>query len=490
MRKNVIFKTNSNNTYLYTESSLYCILLNPILERMFQLNLDIQSEDIDLNEEEYYRRKFIFLQKCGLTKHKEIEFVTKPNPEKIKSKLANLPQLVFEVTDKCNLKCKYCGYGDLYENYDQRKTGDIDFVKIKIAIDYLVELWNSPYNISFNNIVDISFYGGEPLVNMDAIKKTVKYLKEKEINSINFTYRMTTNAVLLNMHMDYLVENDFRILISLDGDEYANSYRITKNGKNSFQQVYKNTLLLKNKYPGFFESNIEFNAVLTDMNSYENIYSFIKGEFNKVPMVSELNDTGIRLDKLNMFEKMFKSTTEAQRSFMNENELFEDDMFSKSENVNLRSFIHGNTGNTYLSLNSLLDNCDTITHMTSGTCMSFRKKMFLTVNGKILPCEKIGQTYPLGFIDKNGIDIDFEKISEMYDSMYTPLLKLCKQCYLQDNCSQCVFNIYEKSKTFGKLHCPTFVNKKNMAIYLKMNTSYMEENSSIYEKIIETDLID
>lgn len=271
MRKNVIFETNSNNTYLYTESSLYCILLNPILERMFQLNLDIQSEDIDLNEEEYYRRKFIFLQKCGLTKHKEIEFVTKPNPEKIKSKLANLPQLVFEVTDKCNLKCKYCGYGDLYENYDQRKTGDIDFVKIKIAIDYLVELWNSPYNISFNNIVDISFYGGEPLVNMDAIKKTVKYLKEKEINSINFTYRMTTNAVLLNMHMDYLVENDFRILISLDGDEYANSYRITKNGKNSFQQVYKNTLLLKNKYPGFFESNIEFNAVLTDMNSYENI---------------------------------------------------------------------------------------------------------------------------------------------------------------------------------------------------------------------------
>lgn len=28
------------------------------------------------------------------------------------SALANLPQLVFEVTDACNLRCKYCAYGD------------------------------------------------------------------------------------------------------------------------------------------------------------------------------------------------------------------------------------------------------------------------------------------------------------------------------------------------------------------------------------------
>ena len=27
--------------------------------------------------------------------------------------LSNLKQLIFEVTDACNLRCKYCGYGDL-----------------------------------------------------------------------------------------------------------------------------------------------------------------------------------------------------------------------------------------------------------------------------------------------------------------------------------------------------------------------------------------
>jgi molybdenum cofactor biosynthesis enzyme MoaA len=31
--------------------------------------------------------------------------------------LANLPQLVFEVTDARNLKCKYCAYGESFRNY-------------------------------------------------------------------------------------------------------------------------------------------------------------------------------------------------------------------------------------------------------------------------------------------------------------------------------------------------------------------------------------
>ena len=38
------------------------------------------------------------------------------------SALANLPQLVFEVTDACNLRCKYCAYGEFYEDYDCREN--------------------------------------------------------------------------------------------------------------------------------------------------------------------------------------------------------------------------------------------------------------------------------------------------------------------------------------------------------------------------------
>ena len=44
------------------------------------------------------------------------------NKKEIIHNIINLRQLVFEVTDACNLKCKYCGYSDLYEGYDKREN--------------------------------------------------------------------------------------------------------------------------------------------------------------------------------------------------------------------------------------------------------------------------------------------------------------------------------------------------------------------------------
>ena len=38
------------------------------------------------------------------------------NKEDVERNLINLKRLVFEVTDACNLRCKYCGYADLYED--------------------------------------------------------------------------------------------------------------------------------------------------------------------------------------------------------------------------------------------------------------------------------------------------------------------------------------------------------------------------------------
>ncbi len=40
----------------------------------------------------------------------------------IRYQLANLKQLTFEVTDACNLRCKYCAYGEFYNDYDRREN--------------------------------------------------------------------------------------------------------------------------------------------------------------------------------------------------------------------------------------------------------------------------------------------------------------------------------------------------------------------------------
>jgi uncharacterized protein len=70
------------------------------------------------------------------------------NKSEVEHNLANLNLLTFEVTDACNLKCKYCGYGEFYEDYDERKNQYLSIDYAKKIIDFLVPYWNSPLNTS------------------------------------------------------------------------------------------------------------------------------------------------------------------------------------------------------------------------------------------------------------------------------------------------------------------------------------------------------
>ena len=99
-------------------------------------------------------------------------------PNHIRHSLANLPILTFEVTDSCNLKCKYCGYGEFYNDYDERKNQNLPFVYASQLLDYLADFWNSNRNISSDRNVYIGFYGGEPLLNMEFVEKVVDYVEK------------------------------------------------------------------------------------------------------------------------------------------------------------------------------------------------------------------------------------------------------------------------------------------------------------------------
>ena len=118
--------------------------------------------------------------------------------EDVKRSLSNRPQLTFEITDACNLRCEYCGYGKSYSDYDERKSTRLSPQRAKVLLDYLRSLWGSELNISHNQNVYISIYGGEPLVNVPFIKEIVSYIEEPDCPSRSFTFNMTTNGILLD----------------------------------------------------------------------------------------------------------------------------------------------------------------------------------------------------------------------------------------------------------------------------------------------------
>lgn len=214
--------------------------------------------------------------------------------------LINLKQLVFEVTSSCNLKCKYCGYGELYNTRRDHTGRHMSFTIAKTMIDYLFELW-------MDNIPDfpqkktfVGFYGGEPLLNMKLIKKIITYIESMPLPpQRSFCYTMTTNAVLLDRYIDFLVDKEFNLLISLDGNQYAHSYRVNNNGKNSFQQVFDNVMLLKDKYPEYFSKHVSFNSVLTNRGESFSVKEFVFDHFGKYPQISEVNNFGVISEKKN-----------------------------------------------------------------------------------------------------------------------------------------------------------------------------------------------
>ncbi len=406
----------------------------------------------------------------------------KINPTEIYENLLNLKQITFEVTDACNLKCNYCGYGDMYFGYDKRESKYMPFYQVRLLFDYLFVIWEKDRPASEIPMTYISFYGGEPLLNMNLIMAVVQYLDHRHINR-NFIFSMTTNAVLLDRYMDYLVAHDFHLLISLDGDKAAQSYRSDISGRNSFDKVYKNVKILQNLYPAFFMNNVNFNSVLHNRNSVEGIMTFMKKEFNKRPSISELNTSGIKPDKLEEFEKTFRNKMESLMLSGNCKKISEELFLSDPRTHELLLFLFQYSGNYFKDYNSLFIDEENFTVTPTGTCTPFGKKMFVTVNGKILQCEKIDHSFALGSISEEGVLLDLNSVTENYNYYLEKMEVQCKSCKRKKSCIQCLYFIPGIAKKENPI-CPGYMGDAAFKYYAASCMDYLKNHPHLYAKIM------
>lgn len=412
------------------------------------------------------------------------KFVT---TDMIRYQLANLRQLTFEVTDACNLNCKYCAYGEFYNDYDERENKMMSVSAAIKIIDYLVEFWNSEQNMSAKRNVYISFYGGEPLMNMPFIESVVEYVESLHCKYRNFTFSMTTNAVLLERYMDFLVKHDFNLLISLDGNEYNNSYRVNMTGTPAYPIVISNVDKLCRKNPEYFEHKVNFNAVLHNRNSIGEIYDFFKNRYDKTASIGELNNMGIRPDKVKLFQETYRNSQESLHDSENY-EKIEQEMFIKSATYQtVTSFIHQYSGFVFRNYTDLLLGKQKKA-IPTGTCIPFGRRMFITVNGKIMPCERIGQQFALGQVTAEaGVELDVEMIADKYNAYFAKLENQCSKCYRSESCIQCIFNLQDLE---GTPVCHGFMNEQEFEVYKSGQMDFLRKHPEEYYRIMENVVVD
>ncbi|MBR5412363.1 MAG: radical SAM protein [Fibrobacter sp.] len=156
--------------------------------------------------------------------------------------------LVLSLTERCNLRCTYCYYKVSHEARSLVMSKDVMETAIRFAFERTLAL-----NQHFLNI---TFFGGEPLLCMDSIYRGVEFAKElarerfgenvligapvsNASKAFRLRFAVNTNATLLDdTIIEYLKREKFRIYLSLDGPEdHHNICRKQVGGAGSFKLI-------------------------------------------------------------------------------------------------------------------------------------------------------------------------------------------------------------------------------------------------------------
>lgn len=150
-----------------------------------------------------------------------------------------LKSLCLNVSHSCNMACSYCFAS---HNFSKISLMSLD-VACK-AIDFLIEASRGVKNI------EIDFFGGEPLLNLEVVKGASIYGREKASDAgKNLRITLTTNGLLLDSNtLDLLDELEISIVLSLDGDETVHDkFRRLLDGNGSFRDILPKARELANR---------------------------------------------------------------------------------------------------------------------------------------------------------------------------------------------------------------------------------------------------
>lgn len=152
--------------------------------------------------------------------------------------IGGFSKLTIALAGECNLRCSYC-----FEKTDiiQQHSRTMNRQIIDAAVKYL-------FKYSSGSRVELSFYGGEPLLNFPGLIRATKLAKSlaKETNK-QLNMSCITNGTIINQkHARFFAENDIFVQVSCDGpDEMHDSARIFPGGHATSKAVHAGIAALK-----------------------------------------------------------------------------------------------------------------------------------------------------------------------------------------------------------------------------------------------------
>lgn len=406
--------------------------------------------------------------------------------EQIKDSLENhVSQLILELTERCNLRCKYCIYSEnckLNRNFGTRDLPEQIAIR---SIDFLFSHSKEPLNITF--------YGGEPLLNFTLMKKCIEYSLErakKERRKVYFSF--TTNLTLMSEEIaHYFAKIDgISVLCSLDGpEEYHNAWRVYPNGKGSFNDAMKGFCNLREAFRKRNKGGISVNGVFAPPYTTEHIRA-VSDFYNHLDLPETGNceisypTTGSVDDSEDIEALIRENKNKGDKSGVvhpllswSKGKIYEEDnlpedRMNKYYLMQMLRRIH---------TRPVIEKAINVIPF-NGCCVPGARRLYITVDGNFKVCERIGNSPSIGDID-GGYNLD--AIKKYFIKEYAKeSFPYCQKCWANLLCGICYASCYET--------CGVNIKQKNLSCIserernkeaLSLYFTLLEENPGVIEKL-------
>ena len=415
-------------------------IVSVILEKYSHLP-DVTKEEILLCIEDVKE-----LQKAGKLfsedKFEELAYNFKNNSKVIKA-------LCLHVAHSCNLACSYCFAG---QGKYHGKDALMSFETGKRAFDFLIE------NSGTRRNLEVDFFGGEPLLNWDVVKKLVEYARsiEKEKNK-NFRFTLTTNGVLIDDEVIEFANKEMsNVVLSLDGrKDVHDKFRVDYAGKGSYDKILPRFKKLVESRNG---QNYYMRGTFTHFNT-----DFTNDIFH-------MADLGFK--ELSMEPDVCSPDSPSALTDEDLPVLFEQYEILAKEMIRRRK-----KGDGFTFYHYMLDlkNGPCIYKRISG-CGSGTEYMAVTPKGELYPCHQfVGEEeYCLGIIWDG---VKKPEVQDKFRLCNAYSREECRDCWAKLYCSGgCAANSYHATGSVNGIYkygCELF--KKRIECAIMMNIAEAEE---------------
>lgn len=351
--------------------------------------------------------------------------------------------MCLHIAHDCNLRCSYCfaSTGDFGET-----RGLMSVETGKKAIDFLIEK-------SENRVgLEVDFFGGEPLMNFDAVKEIVLYARQKEKEcSKKFRFTITTNGMLLDdSKIEFINKEMSNVVLSVDGRKEVND-RMRKriDGTGCYDIIMpKFKKLVEGR--GTKEYYVRGTYTKYNLDFSNDVFDLYNQGFDQIsvePVVADPNED--------------YSITEKELPAI----------FKEYEHLIDRILLNEKSGDKFNFFHFMID-------LDQGPCAIKRLRgcgcgndyIAVTPQGDIYPCHQfVGTTeYKMGNLYDGTFD---EKIKKEFASAHVYSKPECKKCWAKFYCSGgCNANNYQYAGDIHnahKLNCEIQKKRLECAIMLK-----------------------